>query len=361
MPPRKPVAKAGAARQPRGFAAAVIDWQRTHGRHDLPWQNTRDAYRIWLSEIMLQQTQVATVLPYYARFLARFPTLESLAAAPVEDVMPLWAGLGYYARARNLHACARAVVARHGGAFPQDAALIAELPGIGRSTAAAIAAFAFGARGAILDGNVKRVLTRCFGIEGFPGEKKVENRLWELAESLLPERDIEIYTQGIMDLGATLCARGKPRCEDCPLAAQCVARAEDRVAELPTARPRKAPPHKRARYLLLRHAGRVLLEQRPPQGIWGGLLCLPELAENEDAILAAKQRYGCTIDSPLTLPDLKHAFTHFTLTLEPLEARVRRIVPHAAQGNLVWLEEHALIDAALPTPIRKLLMPKETY
>ena len=210
------------------FAETLIAWQRGHGRHGLPWQ-VRDAYRVWLSEIMLQQTQVETVIPYYQRFIARFPDLPSLAAAPVEDVLTLWSGLGYYARARNLYKCARVVMERHGGAFPADPALLAELPGIGRSTAAAISAFSFGTRAAILDGNVKRVLARCFGIDGFPGNKAVETALWTLAESLLPATDVDIYTQAQMDLGATVCTRGRPACGRCPVAARCVALREGRV------------------------------------------------------------------------------------------------------------------------------------
>ena len=337
------------------FAGRLVAWHAQHGRHGLPWQNTTDAYRIWLSEIMLQQTQVATVIPYYARFLERFPDIRTLAAAPVEDVMALWSGLGYYARARNLHACARAVVERHAGEFPREAAAIAELPGIGRSTAAAIAAFAFGTRGAILDGNVKRVLARCFGIDGLPSEKKVENLLWQLAESLLPSDDIETYTQALMDLGATLCARGKPDCGRCPLRGDCVAQREDRVGELPTPRPRKAIPHRRARYLILRHKHHVLLEQRPPSGIWGGLLCLPELTDGEDPQQVARQRYACTIDSADAQPPLTHGFTHFTLTLQPLICRVTKVHSHAAQPGLQWVSLGALAQAALPAPIRKLL------
>lgn len=338
------------------FAGRLIAWHARHGRHDLPWQNTRDAYRIWLSEIMLQQTQVTTVMPYYARFLDRFPDIRALAAAPVEDVMALWSGLGYYARARNLHACARAVVGRHGGEFPRDAIAIAELPGIGRSTAAAIAAFAFGARGAILDGNVKRVLARSFGIDGFPGEKKVENRLWELAESLLPARGIETYTQALMDLGATVCTRGKPGCARCPMNDACVALAQDRIAELPTPRPRKTVPKRSARYLILRHADRVLFEQRPPSGIWGGLLCLPELAAGDDVEAIAHARYGCRVDHVAERPPLTHGFTHFTLTLQPLECRVIALDAHAAQPGIQWLAEGDLEGAALPSPVRRLLL-----
>src|ERR1700760_3587800 len=246
------------------FSARLIAWQREHGRHDLPWQNTRDPYRIWLSEIMLQQTQVSTVIPYYGRFLARFPDVAALAAAPADDVMTLWAGLGYYTRARNLHRCAQVVVEQHGGRFPESVEELAELPGIGRSTAAAIASFAFGAGATILDGNVKRVLARVFGIEGFPGEKRVENAMWTLAESLLPDAandaEVSAYTQGLMDLGATLCVRGKPDCLRCPFAADCVANVTGRQRLLPTARPKKTVPTRRTWMLVLRDGNAVMLE-----------------------------------------------------------------------------------------------------
>ena len=339
----------------KDFAGRLIAWHARHGRHDLPWQHTTDAYRIWLSEIMLQQTQVTTVIPYYLRLLDRFPDIRALAAAPAEDVMTLWSGLGYYARARNLHACARAVVERHGGEFPRDPAAIADLPGIGRSTAAAIAAFAHGTRAAILDGNVKRVLARRFGIDGFPGEKKVENQLWQLAESLLPSDGIERYTQALMDLGATVCTRRKPVCARCPLHGDCIAFAQDRVGELPGPRPKRAIPKRIARYLILQHDNRVLFEQRPPSGIWGGLLCLPELSDGDEPHQVARQRYACTVDSAEALPPLTHGFTHFTLILRPLACRVTRIEPHAAQPGRRWLALDALDRAALPAPIRKLL------
>src|SRR5215468_6162464 len=214
----------------RPFASRLIAWQREHGRHDLPWQRTRDAYRIWLSEIMLQQTQVATVIPYYERFVASFPDVNTLARASLDRVLEHWSGLGYYRRAHHLHAAAKAIVERHGGEFPRDAQTIATLPGIGRSTAAAIAAFAFGARGAILDGNVRRLLARHRGIAGYPGDAKVEQALWREADALLSDRDIETYTQALMDLGATICARGVPRCGDCPVATDCIARREGRIA-----------------------------------------------------------------------------------------------------------------------------------
>lgn len=345
------------------FAARLIAWQQQEGRKGLPWQDTRDPYRVWLSEIMLQQTQVATVIPYYLRFLERFPTLADLAAAPVEEVMPLWSGLGYYARARNLHKCAQVVTAQHGGAFPRDPAAIAELPGIGRSTANAIASFCFDAPTPILDGNVKRVFARCFGIEGFPGSLAVEREMWNLAERLMPARDTGIsgiYTQAQMDLGATVCTRGKPLCMRCPLADVCVAYRDGRVAELPQPRPKKAVPERESIFLLMQGEQGMLLEQRPPSGIWGGLLCLPELpatADSADAAAAteyARQRYGVIAQQWQELPALRHTFTHFRLTLRPLYARVEAVLA-AREGGLRWLASEAYAEAALPTPIRTLL------
>ena len=238
------------------FSADLIGWQKVHGRHTLPWQNTRDAYLVWLSEIMLQQTQVSAVLGYYARFLERFPTLRDLAAAPVEDVMAQWSGLGYYTRARNLHKCAQRVVAEYDGVFPSDPLLLAELPGIGRSTAAAIAAFSAGRRAAIMDGNVKRVFARVFGIDTYPGEKKTEEAMWRRAEALLPEEGIESYTQGLMDMGATLCTRSSPSCERCPMQARCVAFNTGRTKDLPVRKPKKATPEKHTVMLAITDSAR---------------------------------------------------------------------------------------------------------
>lgn len=338
------------------FARRLIAWHRRHGRHDLPWQNTHDPYRIWLSEIMLQQTQVDTVIPYYARFLARFPDLASLAAAPVDEVLALWSGLGYYARARNLHKAAQALVAEHGGRFPTRAAAIAELPGVGRSTAAAIAAFAFGERAAILDGNVKRVLCRVFGIEGFPGERAVEQRLWALAEELLPRTGIGTYIQAQMDLGATLCTRGRPDCARCPLAELCVARRDERTAELPAARPKKAVPRRRVRVAVIVAGDAVLLERRPPAGIWGGLLALPEIPEQAaDAAGWLASRYGLASAAAVALPPLNHAFTHFRLEIAPLRFDVAAAAHRVADDDHRWLALTELDAAGLPTPVRKIL------
>lgn len=337
------------------FARSLVTWQRSHGRNDLPWQGTRDPYRVWLSEIMLQQTQVDTVIPYYHRFLARFPDVASLARAPLEDVLALWSGLGYYARARNLHRAAQAVIERHGGSFPASAVALEELPGIGRSTAAAIACFCFGERVPILDGNVKRVLCRHFGIEGFPGERMVEQQLWVLAASLLPEQEIERYPQAQMDLGATVCTRGRPRCGECPLASGCVALREGRQAELPAPRPRKAVPRRSCELLLLEADGAVLLEQRPARGIWGGLHSLPELVEGEAPAQGALRLFGRIFEGWQALEPFEHVFTHFRLTIQPWRLRLAQRPEFAGECGLRWVERERLAATGLPAPVRRLL------
>lgn len=349
--------------QDTSFADALIDWQKQHGRHQLPWQGTRDAYRIWLSEIMLQQTQVATVIPYYARFLDSFPDVAALAAAPTETVMAHWSGLGYYTRARNLHRCAQQVVSNHAGRFPSDPETLASLPGIGKSTAAAIAAFAYGARAAILDGNVKRVFCRVFGVEGFPGQAAVEKNLWQRAEAMLPAREIEAYTQGLMDLGATLCTRTRPACDRCPMQARCIAHASGRTAELPARKPKKAIPEKSTVMLVIMHEGEILMEQRPPEGIWGGLLSLPELnrlsSENSDVDLdeqlaLALSSFG-DIDEIMMLSSFVHGFTHYRLSVMPVQVTLRQRHVMAAQSDYQWRALAQISDAALPSPVRKLL------
>ena len=340
------------------FATRLVVWQRIHGRNSLPWQNTRDAYRIWLSEIMLQQTQVATVLPYYARFLERFPDVYALANAPEDEVLAHWAGLGYYSRARNLHRAAQQVVAQHDGRFPAELNLLAALPGIGRSTAAAIAAFAYDVVAPILDGNVKRVLARHAGVEGFPGASAIEKKLWLQAQSRLPTspKDMVAYTQGLMDLGATVCTRSDPTCLLCPIADDCAARISGRVNEIPAARPAKVVPQRSQRYLLLTHAEQILLVKRPAPGIWGGLWCLPELADDEDVHMTAHLRYGASgSSSAVTLPPIAHAFTHFRLTLQVTHLMADRVEPRAMQPGAMWLARADLSKAALPTPISRLL------
>ncbi|MDP2007852.1 MAG: A/G-specific adenine glycosylase [Rubrivivax sp.] len=344
--------RAAVAARLRGLAGAVIAWQRTHGRHGLPWQGTRDAYRVWLSEVMLQQTQVGTVLDYYPRLLARFPDVQALAAAPLDDVLALWSGLGYYSRARNLHRCAQAVVAGHGGAFPASSALLATLPGIGRSTAAAIAAFCFGERAAILDGNVKRVLTRALGFDGDLSLAAEEKRLWALAEALLPARDVDVYTQGLMDLGATVCSRGKPACERCPLANDCVARAAGTQGLHPVKTRRLKRSRRSNALLCLRRGAEHFLVQRPERGVWAGLWSLPEYGDAAVLEVAVSAWPG----EGEWLPAVEHALTHFDWTLRPLRWN---LPPHAGlpadlpDGR--WLRLDEALAMGLPAPVRKLL------
>lgn len=334
------------------LAAAVIHWQRRHGRHGLPWQGTRDAYRVWLSEVMLQQTQVSTVLEYYPRFLARFPDVQALAAAPLDDVLALWSGLGYYSRARNLHRCAQAVVAQHGGAFPASSAALATLPGIGRSTAAAIAAFCFGERAAILDGNVKRVLTRALGFDGDLSLAAEEKRLWTAAEALLPARDVDVYTQGLMDLGATVCSRRKPACERCPLAATCVAQADGMQDSYPV-KTRRLKRGRRSHALLwLRQGPLLLLVQRPETGVWAGLWSLPEYTDAA-ALEALALAWPGTGE---WLPNIEHALTHFDWLLQPLAWTLPpRGKPPAGLPAGRWVSVEEALAMGLPAPVRRLL------
>lgn len=336
-----------------GFSEKITAWQRRHGRHHLPWQASRDAYRIWVSEIMLQQTQVGTVIPYFERFMARFPDIATLARASEEDVLTLWAGLGYYARGRNLHRAAQLIVERYGGVFPRDFSDITALPGIGRSTAAAISVFAFGERRAILDGNVKRVLTRVFAIDGWPGGKKVETRLWRLSESLLPGAGIETYTQALMDLGATVCTRGKPQCASCPLLDDCIARRENRIGGLPAQRPKKSLPERSASLLVVRHGRDILLLKRPSPGIWGGLWSLPQ-AEG-DSVAACLQLTGQSPASMEKLPAFTHSFTHFRLAIQPVMLTLDKRPRGVTEPGSVWMDFNDAIEAAIPKPVKSIL------
>jgi A/G-specific adenine glycosylase len=340
------------------FASNVTAWQAKCGRHDLPWQNTRDPYRIWLSEIMLQQTQVATVIGYYERFLARFPDVKSLADAAQDDVMPYWAGLGYYARARNLHKCAGIVAGRWGGRFPKNIDDIASLPGIGRSTAAAITAFAFGQRNPIMDGNVKRVFTRYFGIEGEPQRRAVEQQLWFLAQEVIARSahgiDMAAYTQGLMDLGATVCTRRLPQCGACPLSSACYARRAGRQGELPTPKARKAAPKRHCQMLVVHDDDHVLLVRQPSPGIWGGLWSLPKY-DDVAAMHAAMQNMGLAPGTESPLEPFTHVFSHFALRVEPWIANARGMAAAEPRPAQSWKGIHALAAVALPAPIKALL------
>lgn len=341
------------------LAAQVVRWQAAHGRNHLPWQNTRDAYRVWLSEIMLQQTQVATVLEYYARFLARFPDVRQLAAAPQDEVLALWSGLGYYSRARNLHRCAQIVVHQHGGEFPRTVDELAALPGIGRSTAGAIAAFCFGARAPILDANVRRVLTRVLGFGADLAEAKNERALWQQAEALLPRQDLSHamprYTQGLMDLGAGICLPRNPNCLLCPLQEACVARRDGNPQDYPV-RTRKLKRSAQAWWLLLRQdgAGRLWLERRPPTGIWAGLYCPPVYDSRATLDEALQLHASCDARD---LPAFTHVLTHRDLHLHPVLARDATPRPdaHCAEQQSGWFAPAQWPALGLPAPVRKLL------
>jgi A/G-specific adenine glycosylase len=337
------------------FAARLVAWQRRHGRHDLPWQHTRDAYRLWLSEIMLQQTQVATVIPYYERFVARFPTVADLGRAAEDEVMALWSGLGYYARARNLHRAAREVCERFGGEFPTAFEALVSLPGVGRSTAGAIAAFAAGERRAILDGNARRVIARHAGIEGDPSGAAVLAALWGEAEARLPEDGIEPYTQGLMDLGAGVCLAREPQCLVCPVRDDCAARRTGRTAQIPGRKPRAPARRKQVAMLVVLSQGEVLLEKRPPSGIWGGLWSLPEVDAGAKPAEALAREWGIEAADVQPLEPFEHAFTHFTLEVTPWRIRARRSRRLAEGKAGAWIALDDVKGAALPSPVRRLL------
>ncbi|SFW37914.1 A/G-specific adenine glycosylase [Luteibacter sp. UNCMF366Tsu5.1] len=337
------------------FAEELLRWFDHHGRKDLPWQHPRDAYRVWLSEIMLQQTQVITVIGYFQRFVERLPTLASLAAADEDTVLALWSGLGYYRRARFLHRAAQLCVERHDGELPRDLDALMALPGIGRSTAGAILAQAYGLRFPILDGNVKRVLTRYHGIAGFPGESAIEKRLWIHADEHTPAERTADYTQAIMDLGATVCVRSKPACLICPQAATCVAHRDGLTAVLPTAKPGKKIPTRSLAMLLLRDAqGRVLLEKRGPQGVWSGLWSLPEAADIEAAGGVACRLARVRNADPL--PAFTHVFSHYRLDVSPILFDHATPLTAVADGeSRRWCDLTQIASLGLPAPVRTLL------
>jgi len=345
----------------RDFAARIVAWFERHGRHDLPWQRERSPYAVWVSEIMLQQTQVATVIPYYERFMQRFPDVRALAGAPQDEVLHHWSGLGYYARARNLQRAAQQVVDEHNGLFPQEIAAVEALPGIGRSTAGAILSLALGQRHPILDGNVKRVLARHAAVPGWPGETAVLRRLWELAEAHTPQQRVGDYNQAMMDLGSGVCTRSAPRCDACPVATDCAASRQGTQADFPGRRPKKALPVREVRMLLLRDPhGRVLLEQRPPQGIWGGLWGLPELDPEQDPGLWCAQN-GLVIAGPAReLPPRRHSFTHFHLHILAQEIPLAEPGCRVMDGEQrVWYNLRHPDARGLAAPIARLLREVE--
>jgi A/G-specific adenine glycosylase len=370
------------------LAQRIIAWHSVSGRHDLPWQRSRDPYAVWVSEIMLQQTQVSTVIGYYERFMQAFPDVQTLANSSLDEVLRLWSGLGYYSRARNLHRCAQIVVSEHAGRFPGTAEMLARLPGVGPSTAAAIAAFCFGERVAILDGNVKRVLCRVFGVEGFPGRSAVQRTLWRLAQRELPEpavltdpsteklvdqsvdqfvddaagkgaseqASMQAWTQGLMDLGATVCTPSRPACPRCPVQDACVALASGRVAQLPTPRPRRTIPSREALVWIVRFDDQVLLQKREPSGVWGGLWSLPQTSPQVDG-LEPPSWLGVGDAKPSPLASFEHVFTHFRLRLHPRQVWVAEPAAVQAPESVTWRfwSLSQLSQAGLPQPIRRLL------
>jgi A/G-specific adenine glycosylase len=343
---------------PEQFSERLIAWFEVHGRHNLPWQQNPTAYRVWVSEVMLQQTQVATVIPYYERFMARFPDIAALAAAPLDEVLHLWTGLGYYARARNLRACAQAILARHGGEFPQGLDAVMALPGIGKSTAGAILALSRGRRHPILDGNVKRVLARVFGIAGDPGSAEVLDKLWAQSEACTPAKQVAAYTQAIMDLGATLCTRANPACTVCPMSNGCVAALEGRQADLP-GRKLKRVRGSREATLLIAETGSggsmaVLVERRPSVGVWGGLWSPPQFESEFAALDWCRREVGEPDSRSQHLKPIHHAFTHFDLCLNPVRVHCRPHPGVAEDEDRLWYELKAPPRVGLPQPILKL-------
>jgi A/G-specific adenine glycosylase len=344
--------------EPQQFTERLLTWFAVHGRHNLPWQQNPTPYRVWVSEVMLQQTQVATVIPYYQRFMERFPDVQSLAAAPLDEVLHLWTGLGYYARARNLRACALALVAHHGGEFPNDIGAVTELPGIGRSTAGAILALSRGQRQPILDGNVKRVLARVFGIAGDPGSAAVIAALWAQSEACTPAVNVGAYTQAIMDLGATVCSRSAPACTVCPMSTDCIAALEGRQAELPSPKQKRVRGSREAT-LLIAETGRggavaVLVERRPSVGLWGGLWSPPQFESEFAALDWCRREIGEPLSGSHSLAPIHHAFTHFDLRLNPLRVRCRPNPAVHDGDDRLWYQLGNPPRVGLPQPIRQL-------
>lgn len=341
--------------QAQQFSHVVLDWYQRYGRKTLPWQLDKTPYQVWLSEVMLQQTQVATVIPYFQRFMARFPNVRQLAEAPLDEVLHLWTGLGYYARARNLHKAAQTIVAQHGGEFPTTFEQIAALPGIGRSTAGAILSLSLGQHYPILDGNVKRVLARCCAVEGWPGKKEVENRLWQISSDVTPANGVGQFNQAMMDLGAMVCTRSKPKCELCPLNAGCIAYANHSWAKYPGKKPKQTLPEKSAHFLLLQRDQSVWLEQRPTVGLWGGLFCFPQFSERQALELWLQQR-GLKDDRLQQLTAFRHTFSHFHLDIVPMWLPVQQVGGAMDEGSGLWYNLAQPPSVGLAAPVERLLL-----
>jgi A/G-specific adenine glycosylase len=337
------------------LAPRLLRWHLEYGRHDLPWQQRRTPYRVWVSEIMLQQTQVNSVIPYYERFMARFPDIESLATAPQDEVLHLWSGLGYYARARNLQRTAQIIHDNYAGVFPREFDELVCLPGIGRSTAAAILALADGKRHAILDGNVKRVLTRVHAVNGWPGASRIAKKLWVLAEKHTPHEQVAAYTQAIMDLGATVCTRTQPRCHACPLANDCRAHRRSQEHRFPTSRPSKTLPVRHTRMLLITCKGRILLERRPPAGIWGGLWGFPELPPGRGVKAWCRAHLHAQPLAQTVWPSVRHTFSHFRLDIQPLRLEVSEPAGTDDKAGRVWYQLKAPARVGVAAPVKKLI------
>jgi len=336
------------------FSQAVLNWFDEHGRHDLPWQKNKTPYRVWVSEIMLQQTQVTTVIPYYQKFMKSFPNVKALAAAPLDEVLHHWTGLGYYARARNLHKCAQMVMNEHAGRFPKNLEQLIALPGIGRSTAGAIGSISMGLASSILDGNVKRVLARFHAIEGWPGAKKVMDDMWLVAERYTPIERTADYTQAMMDLGATLCSRSKPKCEICPLVAQCEAYELNRVKDFPFSKPKKDKPVKSTRMIMIEHEGEILLRQQPSSGLWGGLWIFPQ-QDLQDDVLAHPQLQNCQVKKVHRSDAFRHTFSHYHLDIHPVRVTINAKVDQIGEASILWYNLKQPASVGLAAPVKKLL------
>ena len=336
------------------FSQAVLNWFDEHGRHDLPWQKNKTPYRVWVSEIMLQQTQVTTVIPYYQKFMKSFPNVKALAAAPLDEVLHHWTGLGYYARARNLHKCSQMVMNEHAGRFPKNLEQLIDLPGIGRSTAGAIGSISMGLASSILDGNVKRVLARFHAIEGWPGAKKVMDDMWLVAERYTPKERTADYTQAMMDLGATLCSRSKPKCEICPLVAQCEAYELNRVKDFPFSKPKKDKPIKSTRMIMIEHEGEILLRQQPSSGLWGGLWIFPQ-QDLQDDVLAHPQLQNCQVKKVRRSDAFRHTFSHYHLDIHPVRVTINAKVDQIGEASILWYNLKQPASVGLAAPVKKLL------